>query len=122
MPIGQFIDTSQMSGVISYNMDILDQKLAERDRLEKEIDQLIKQQRKERIAAIRADIARFDLTEDELFAERATATGGKRPRAKVAAKSPVEPKYRDPETGKTWSGRGREPKWMQGRDRDEFAL
>jgi len=103
-------------------MDILDQKLAERDRLEKEIDQLIKQQRKERIAAIRADIARFDLTEDELFAERATATGGKRPRAKVAAKSPVEPKYRDPETGKTWSGRGREPKWMQGRDRDEFAL
>jgi len=122
MPIGQFIDTSQMSGVISYNMDILDQKLAERDRLEKEIDQLIKQQRKERIAAIRADIARFDLTEDELFGERATATGGKRPRAKVAAKSPVEPKYRDPETGKTWSGRGREPKWMQGRDRDEFAL
>lgn len=24
----------------------------------------------------------------------------------------LEPKYRDPETGKTWAGRGRLPKWM----------
>jgi DNA-binding protein H-NS len=30
---------------------------------------------------------------------------------------PVEPKYRDPATGQTWSGRGREPRWMvEGRD------
>jgi len=24
----------------------------------------------------------------------------------------VEPKYRHPESGKTWSGRGRQPKWV----------
>lgn len=106
-------------------MDTLDQKLAERDRLEKEIDRLMKQQRKERITAIRADIAKFELTEDELFGKRAaaiSAAGAGKPRAKKAVKKPVEPKYRDPATGKTWSGRGREPKWLEGRDRNEFAL
>ena len=35
-------------------------------------------------------------------------------------------KYRNPETGETWSGRGRAPKWLtlaeqQGRGREEFA-
>jgi DNA-binding protein H-NS len=29
-------------------------------------------------------------------------------------------KYRDPVTGATWSGRGREPQWIAGRDRDRF--
>jgi DNA-binding protein H-NS len=40
-----------------------------------------------------------------------------------AAPSPV--KYRNPDTGETWSGRGRTPKWMAlaeqgGRSREEF--
>ena len=34
----------------------------------------------------------------------------------------VAPKYRDPATGTTWSGRGREPKWMQGKKREDFAI
>ena len=34
--------------------------------------------------------------------------------------STVAIKYRDPESGATWSGRGKAPKWMQGRDKDEF--
>ena len=41
------------------------------------------------------------------------------------AQSPAV-KYRNPETGETWSGRGRAPKWLtlaerQGRGREEFA-
>ena len=34
----------------------------------------------------------------------------------------VSPKYRNPETGDTWTGRGREPGWIKGKNRKEFAL
>jgi DNA-binding protein H-NS len=34
----------------------------------------------------------------------------------------VAPKYRNPETGDTWTGRGREPSWIKGKDRQDFAL
>ena len=33
----------------------------------------------------------------------------------------AEPKYRDPKTGKTWSGRGGKPKWLVGHE-SEYAL
>ena len=35
---------------------------------------------------------------------------------------PVAPKYRDPETGATWSGRGRTPRWMAGKDPAQFTI
>jgi DNA-binding protein H-NS len=31
-------------------------------------------------------------------------------------------KYRDPASGATWSGRGRAPHWIVGRDRDDFLM
>ena len=34
----------------------------------------------------------------------------------------VAAKFRDPETGKTWSGRGREPTWIKGKNREEFKI
>lgn len=36
-------------------------------------------------------------------------------------KSPVAPKYMDPKTGATWSGRGRAPAWI-GKNRDRFLI
>jgi len=33
----------------------------------------------------------------------------------------VSPKYRDPATGRTWSGRGKKPKWLEGHEA-EFSL
>ncbi|WP_082728115.1 H-NS family nucleoid-associated regulatory protein [Burkholderia mayonis] len=37
-------------------------------------------------------------------------------------KEPVPPKYRNPATGQTWSGRGRSPKWIAGLSRDDFLI
>ncbi|WP_431825517.1 H-NS family nucleoid-associated regulatory protein [Burkholderia sp. F1] len=37
-------------------------------------------------------------------------------------KGPITPKYRNPATGETWSGRGRTPKWMTGQSRAEFLI
>jgi len=34
----------------------------------------------------------------------------------------VEMKYRDPATGQTWTGRGRAPKWLEGRDKIAFLI
>ncbi|EDT37600.1 H-NS histone family protein [Burkholderia ambifaria] len=34
----------------------------------------------------------------------------------------VEPKYMDPQTGKTWSGRGRMPLWMRDKRKEDYLL
>lgn len=34
----------------------------------------------------------------------------------------LEPKYRDPETGKTWCGRGKTPLWLVGKDKEQFKI
>ena len=49
-----------------------------------------------------------------------------RPSGKAPSAQSWAVKYRNPETGETWSGRGRAPKWLtlaeqQGRRREEFA-
>ncbi len=31
-------------------------------------------------------------------------------------------KYRDPETNKTWTGRGKPPLWIAGKDREQFLV
>lgn len=31
-------------------------------------------------------------------------------------------KYRDPETGDEWSGRGRMPLWLSGKDKDQYLV
>ncbi len=47
--------------------------------------------------------------------------------ASVRSRKLVAPKFRNTETGETWSGRGRTPRWLaaleaQGKSREEFAI
>jgi DNA-binding protein H-NS len=37
-------------------------------------------------------------------------------------KGPVQAKYRDPDSGATWTGRGRAPRWLNGRDKEKFLI
>lgn len=40
-----------------------------------------------------------------------------------APRAPIAPKYRDPKTGATWSGRGKAPQWIaSARNRDRFLI
>ena len=41
---------------------------------------------------------------------------------KTRKASSVAAQYRDPVSKKTWSGRGRAPKWLEGKNRDEFRI
>jgi DNA-binding protein H-NS len=52
-------------------------------------------------------------------------TGGKK--ARGGARGAVAPKYRDPETGATWAGRGLKPRWLtaamkSGKSLEAFAI
>ncbi|MDG3065642.1 H-NS histone family protein [Thauera mechernichensis] len=78
------------------------------------------------IAEIRQKIQDYDLTAADLgFASvPPVKTGSVGTSDKRAA---VKPKYRDPSSGKTWTGRGVMPKWMKtavevGRSREEFLI
>jgi DNA-binding protein H-NS len=56
----------------------------------------------------------------------ARAAAGK-PKREKSARAPVPAKYRNIETGDTWTGRGRTPRWLAaleaaGRTRDEFKI
>ena len=35
---------------------------------------------------------------------------------------PANVRYRNPKTGETWTGRGRAPRWIEGRDRKPFEI
>ena len=36
--------------------------------------------------------------------------------------SPLKAKYRDPASGNEWSWRGRSPKWLDGKNKNDFAV
>ncbi|MEK7892970.1 H-NS histone family protein [Burkholderia contaminans] len=57
-------------------------------------------------------IALYELSIDDI----AGAHSGKHPVRRRKAR------YMDPVSGKTWSGRGRRPLWMKGREPDEFLM
>jgi len=65
---------------------------------------------------VRARVAEYELTREQVFGRRRTAPVT---RARQAVASP---KYRDPKTGATWSGRGREPGWIKGKRRERFLI
>ncbi len=45
---------------------------------------------------------------------------GRRPGRRVGSR--IEPKYWNPDTGATWSGRGRMPSWLVGQDLKRFLI
>jgi DNA-binding protein H-NS len=68
------------------------------------------------ISDIRQKMEELGISVDDLQ----RAQGKQKSTRKVSA--PVAPKYRDPDSGKTWSGRGKEPKWLAGRSKGDFLI
>lgn len=90
------------------------QLLEQRESLELEIREAKKRETGAALAQVRALVAEFGLTAQDVFpsAKRRTARVG----AKVAAK------YRNTATGQTWTGRGKAPKWIEGQERTQFLI
>ncbi len=86
------------------------------ERLQKEAEQARKTELSNAIADIQSKMREFGISPEDLgFGVR-----GKRPQKTV--RKPVAPKYRNDDTGETWSGRGKPPKWMAGRDKAQFLI
>ncbi|CAE6771371.1 MULTISPECIES: H-NS family nucleoid-associated regulatory protein [Paraburkholderia] len=68
------------------------------------------------VADIRQKIAEYGLTAQDLgFAVAAR-------RGRPPKKAPLPAKYQDPKSGNTWSGRGKPPKWIVGKNRERFLI
>jgi len=98
---------------------------AEIVKLEKQAQALRKTEVAGVIAKIKEAIAAYALTAADLGLGRgakAAQTGAAKPSKKTSTTTGVA-KYRDPKTGKTWTGRGKPPAWIAGvKNRDAYLI
>ncbi|MEN8517874.1 H-NS histone family protein [Burkholderia sp. RS02] len=85
--------------------------LAQRAVLEAEIENAKAAARQTVLAEVKRMVVEFDLSAREIF-------GGNKARKHQSTRA----RYRDPESGATWSGRGRPPAWIDGKDRAPFEI
>jgi DNA-binding protein H-NS len=88
--------------------------LKQQETLTLQIEEARKQEIADAVNRVRTLVAEYGLTPQDVFSSRKatkTRSGGK-----------VAPKYRDPATGSTWTGRGKAPKWIEGQDRGKFVI
>ena len=88
--------------------------LQQRDELDRQIKAARERELTDAIALVRKTVTVFGLTASDVF----------RPcvRRSLSKGTKVEPKYRNPETGETWTGRGKPPVWIRNADRDSFRI
>ena len=101
-------------------MATLKELLAQKESLERQIEQTKKQERSAAIAKVRELMAEYGLSLADLSGKTSAKTAVKKG-AKVAAK------YRNATTGDSWSGRGLKPNWLRaalasGRKLEDFAV
>lgn len=88
--------------------------LKQKQDLEQQINEARTRELADAVAKVRALIEEYGLTTEDVFPPARARS------ANVGAK--VAPKYRDPATGQTWTGRGKPPKWIADQDREQFAI
>lgn len=89
--------------------------LAQKAELEAKIKEARSTEIASAISLIRETVAEFDLTPEDVF------PSARHTQSKTKGKT-VAPKYRDPATGMTWTGRGKAPVWIANKDREQFAI
>ena len=86
--------------------------LHQREALDRQIADMRRRAFSEAIEKVRALIREHELTADDVFGRK----------VRYIERQKVAPKYKDPATGATWTGRGKPPKWIAGKAREEFAI
>ena len=90
--------------------------LQQREALEQAIAQARQNEISSAVTKIRELVSEYELTAQDVFPGRTPKPQAVKPTSKVAAK------YRDPATGQTWTGRGKAPKWIEGKDRTPYVI
>lgn len=97
-------------------MATLQELIAQKEALDKLIHDTRQTELADAINKVKSLIAEFGLTQTDVFGMARESKKAKSGGTKVAAK------YRDPVSGKEWSGRGLAPKWMQGKEKSAFLI
>lgn len=96
-------------------MSSLKDLLSQIETLQNQVAEVRQREVGEAIAKVRALVSEYQLTSGDVF-----PSGKAKPSAKKTGK--VAPKYRDPISGNTWSGRGLAPKWLAGKNKDDYLI
>lgn len=86
--------------------------LAQKAKLEEQLEAARRAELETAIQQVRQIVQEYGLTAEDL---------GLGVKAKKRKGTIITPKYVDPKTGATWSGRGRAPAWI-GKNRDRFLI
>jgi DNA-binding protein H-NS len=85
--------------------------------LQAQAERVKREEKQQAIEAARAMITSYGITAKDLGLDKVKGKAGPKPGGKIP------PKYKDPVSGATWSGRGKTPKWIQiGVDRTRYAI
>ncbi|MBF6990853.1 H-NS family nucleoid-associated regulatory protein [Cupriavidus sp. IK-TO18] len=94
--------------------------LAQKQALEAQIEEARANEVPSVIGKIRELMLRYELSPEDIAPRRHRDRPAGSSDAAVE-KAPLLPKYRDPKSGKTWSGRGRMPAWL-GKRPERFLI
>jgi DNA-binding protein H-NS len=75
------------------------------------------EEKRQAIEACKAMIASYGITASDLKLQP-----GKGSLPSKGERRTVPPKYRDPVSGATWSGRGKSPRWINGHDKSAYVI
>jgi len=93
--------------------------------LQRKADAIRRAEMSDAIKKVKQLIAQYGLTAQDVGLDGPSGRGKPKGRASSAgvAKNGGVAKYRDPQSGKTWTGRGKPPKWIAGvADRSKFLI
>ena len=101
----------------------LSELLAERQALDARITSVRADTRGAAIDEARRLVAAYDMSPVKVMPlTRQSDFAAAAPARSAPAKRKVEAKYYDPDSGKTWSGRGKAPRWIEGKDFGKFLI
>lgn len=105
-------------------MGIIQDLLAQRQEIEARLKEEMRKGKADALRQIRQIASEYSITPDEV--SRALSGSGGTGAHALSGLS-VAPKYRDPQSGKTWTGRGMKPLWMKaalenGASMDSFLI
>jgi len=87
------------------------------EELKAQAEQVKAEEKAQSIAMAKTMISAYGITARDLGLDKAgQGKSGPKVGNKIAAK------YRDPQSGATWSGRGKTPRWINGADRSQYAI
>lgn len=94
--------------------------LEQRNELDQQIEEARSNAKSAAIVEVKKLVALFELTPQDIGLGK--RDGALAPSGRGGPRGPVAPRFRDPESGATWSGRGKAPRWIAGKDRAEFVI